>query len=145
QSGGTGLAGGSGGSGVFGGSAGNASSGASTPKTPASVRDFELLGDMQLKQGKAKEAGQAFQRALNLSPPPKQAAALYQKISQADLMMEDVAAAKKAMEMAVVNIKLASEPAKNQPGSSTKTESRPNLPPKLIISAHKRLLDQVAD
>jgi hypothetical protein len=145
QSGGTGLSGGSGGSGFSGGSAGNSSRGGSTLKTPASVRDFELLGDMQLKQGKAKEAIQAFQRALNLSPPPKQAAALYQKISQADLMMEDVAAAKKAMEMAVENIKLASEPARNQSGSSTKSESRPNLPPKLIISAPKRLLDQVAD
>jgi hypothetical protein len=145
QSGGTGLSGGSGGSGFSGGSAGNASSSGSTAKTPASIRDFELLGDMQLKQGKAKEAIQAFQRALNLSPPPKQAAALYQKISQADLMMEDVPAAKKAMEMALENIKLASAPAKNQSGSLTKSDSRPNLPPKLIISAPKRLLDQAAD
>ncbi len=101
---------------------------------------------MQFKQGKAQEAIKAFQRALDLSPPAKQAASIYQKISQADLMIEDVAAAKKAMEMAVENIKLASEPAKNQSaGGSAKTEPRPSLPPKLIISAPKRLMNMVAD
>jgi hypothetical protein len=115
-------------------------------QAPASIRDFELLGDMQLKQGKAQEAIKAFQRALDLSPPAKQAASLYQKISQADLMIEDVPAAKKALEMAVENLKLATEPAKNQSrGGSAKIESRPSLPPKLIISAPKKLLDLVAD
>ncbi|HEV2946475.1 MAG TPA: hypothetical protein VGX70_03810, partial [Gemmataceae bacterium] len=126
---------------------GDAASGGSTPlPRPASIRDYELLGDMQLKQGKAQEAIKAFQRALNLSPPAKQAASLYQKISQADLMIEDVPAAKKAMEMAVENLKLAGEPAKNQStGGSAKTEPRPSLPSKLIISAPKKLMDLVAD
>jgi len=49
------------------------------------------------------------------------------------------------MEMAMENLKLAAEPAKNQAGASAKTESRPSLPPKLIISAPKRLMDMVAD
>ncbi len=101
---------------------------------------------MQLKQGKAQEAIKAFQRALNLSPPPKQVAALYQKISQADLMSGDIIAATKSMEMAMENLKLAAEPAKNQStGGSAKIESRPSLPPKLIISAPKRLMNMVAD
>jgi tetratricopeptide (TPR) repeat protein len=127
------------------GAAGNASSGGLT-QTPASIRDFELLGDMQLKQGKAQEAINAFQRALNLSPPARQAASLYQKISQADLMIEDVIGAQKAMEMAMENLKLASEPTKNQStGGSAKTEGRPSLPSKLIISAPKKLMDLVAN
>src|SRR5205807_6550292 len=109
---------------------------------PASVRDFELLGDRLVKQGKIQEAIRAFQRALNLDPPAKQAADLYRKIAQADLVIEDVAAAKKALDMADQNLKEAAEPAKGSgPG---KPNSPPTLPSKLIISAPKRLLDQVA-
>jgi len=110
--------------------------------TPASVRDFELLGDRLIKQGKIQEAIKAFQRALNLDPPAKQAADLYRKIAQVDLVLEDVAAAKKALEMADQNLKEAAEPAKGSgPG---KPNSPPTLPSKLIISAPKGLLDQAA-
>jgi len=123
-------------------------SGAGSPHTPASVRDFELLGDMHLKQNKAQEAIKAFQRALNLSPPPKYAATLYRKVAQANLMMEDDAAAKKALEMAAENLKMAGETIKNSGSSASGTAAKENptasLPAKLIIAAPKGMLDQVA-
>jgi tetratricopeptide (TPR) repeat protein len=138
----------SGGAGLSGGPAGASSTAAAPSQTPASVRDFELLGDMHLKQGRAQEAIQAFQRALNLSPPPKHAATLYRKIAQAYLMKEDDAAAKKSLEMAADNLKMAGEAAKNTaasaPGGPGKGNHASSLPAKLIISAPKKLLDQVA-
>lgn len=131
------------------GASGNASTVATAPpQTPASIRDFELLGDLLLKQSKAREAVKAFQRALNLNPPAKQAAALYRKIAQGDLMMEDDSAAKKALEMAAENLKLAGESAKNSGskalGGLQQAKVAPFLPAKLIISAPKKLLDQAA-
>ncbi len=133
----------------MGGASGNASTGVTAPpQSPASIRDFELLGDLLLKQNKAQEAIKALQRALNLNPPAKQAATLYRKIAQADLLMEDDSAAKKALEMAAENLKLAGEPAKNSGtkalGGSHQTKPAPSLPAKLIISAPKKLLDLVA-
>jgi tetratricopeptide (TPR) repeat protein len=117
-------------------------------KTPASLRDYELLGDRLLKEGKAREAIRAFQQALNLNPPAKQTASLYRKIAQADLIIEDDAAAKKALEMAAENLKQASEGPKesgsSSAGGSGKAPSSPRLPAKLIIAAPKRLLDQMA-
>src|SRR5260370_587088 len=85
---------------------------------------------------------------LTKPPPNKHAATLYRKIAQADLLMEDDSAAKKALEMAAENLKLAGEPAKNSGtkalGGSHQTKPAPSLPAKLIISAPKKLLDLVA-
>jgi hypothetical protein len=119
------------------------------PQSPSSVHDFELLGDRSLKQGKAQEAIKAFQRALNLGPPAKQSAGLYRKIAQADLILEDLAAAKKALDMAADQLKVAAEESPKNTGTAggsgvTKGPPGPSLPPKLIISAPKKLLDQVA-
>jgi tetratricopeptide (TPR) repeat protein len=115
------------------------------PNTPPSLRDHELLGDTLLKQGKAQEAIKAFQRTLNFSPAPKHAASLYRKIAQADLMMSDDAAAKKALEMAAEHLKEAADSTQKPAagGGDAKPNSSPSLPPKLIISAPKKLLDQI--
>jgi tetratricopeptide (TPR) repeat protein len=131
--------GGGGGGGTMGGKLGE-----SGVSGTASVRDFELLGDRLVKQSKFQEAIRAFQRALNLDPPAKEAADLYRKIAQVDLVLEDIAAAKKALEMADQNLKEAAEPAKGSAKSSPANVTPPNLPSKLIISVPKKLLDQVA-
>jgi tetratricopeptide (TPR) repeat protein len=118
-------------------------------KSPSSLRDFELLGDMHLRQGKAREAIKTYQDALSLNMEPKQAAAIYRKIAQADLALEDDAGAKKALEMAQQFLKHQAQAAEgNAPkqqtgGSAPKPQAAP-LVSKLIISAPKRLLDQVA-
>jgi tetratricopeptide (TPR) repeat protein len=118
-------------------------------KPPSSIRDFELLGDLHLRQGKAREAIRTYQQALNLNPEPKQAAAIYRKIAQADLALEDDAGAKKALEMAQEF--LAHQPtaamgnaAKTKTGGgAAKPQAASPIVSKLIISAPKRLLDQV--
>jgi hypothetical protein len=103
---------------------------------------------LNLKQGKIREAIKAFQSALNLGPAPKRAADIYRKIAQADLQIEDLAAAKKALDMAAENLKQAGEPVKNssspRDGSALGSGPTNTLPAKLIISAPKGLLDQVA-
>lgn len=117
-------------------------------QAPVSIRDHELLGDMLMKQGKAQEAIKAFQRALNFNPPPKHTASLYRKIAQADLMVPDDAAAKKALEMAAESLKQAGDTTNTgSPGAggAGKASSPPSLPSKLIISAPKRLLDQAGE
>jgi tetratricopeptide (TPR) repeat protein len=116
---------------------------------PSSIRDFELLGDLHLRQGKAREAIKTYQQALNLSPEPKQAAAIYRKIAQADLALEDDTAAKKALEMAEQFLKEQANAAganRAKPQAASGAASAPPPAPavsKLIISAPKRLLDQV--
>ena len=128
-----------------------ASMGSGAAQNPASVRDFELLGDMLLKQGKPQEAIKAFQRALNLNPSAKHSATLYRKIAQGDLMLPDDAAAKKALEMAAESVKQAGDMTKTGSpggggggaGGAGKAISPPSLPSKLVISAPKSLLDQV--
>ncbi len=115
-----------------------------------SIRDFELLGDLHLRQGKAREAIKTYQQALNLNMEPKQAAQIYRKIAQADLALEDDAAAKKALEMAQQLLKQQAQAAggnaaKQQTGgNATKPQAASPIVSKLIISAPKRLLDQVA-
>jgi hypothetical protein len=130
------------------GAAGGLGSGSTSVPHTASVRDYELLGDMHIKQGKAQEAIKAFQRALNLSPPPKHTATLYRKIARAQLMLEDDTAAEEALKMAAENMKLVGDPSKNSGTAATGTAANgntpSNLPEKLIISAPKKLLDQVA-
>ena len=68
---------------------------------------------------------------------------LYRKIAQADLVIEDVAAAKKALDMADQNLKEAAEPAKAS-SNAGKPVLHSTLPAKLIISVPKKLLDQLA-
>jgi hypothetical protein len=118
-------------------------------KSPSSLRDFELLGDMHLRQGKAREAIKTYQDALSLIMEPKQAAAIYRKIAQADLALEDDAGAKQALEMAQQFLKHQAQAAegnvpKQQTGGSAPKPQAAPLVSKLIISAPKRLLDQVA-
>src|SRR6266849_2903317 len=142
-----GMGGGSGSGGMAsrmgGGSGGmGASMGSGAAQNPASVRDFELLGDMLLKQGKPQEAIKAFQRALNLNPSAKHSATLYRKIAQGDLMLPDDDAAKKALEMAAESVKQAGDMTKTGSpggggggaGGAGKAISPPSLPSKLIIS-----------
>jgi tetratricopeptide (TPR) repeat protein len=107
----------------------------------SNAHDYELLAELHLKQGKYEEAVKAYQQALELNPGAKQAAALYRKLAEAYLGLGKDAEARqaidKAMELAKVGQAEAAEPVK-QPKAT-----RSPLPAKLIISAPKKLLDQV--
>ena len=51
----------------------------------AGESDFELLGDLQLRQGRIQEAVQAYQKAVDGQADPHRKASLYQKMAEATL------------------------------------------------------------
>jgi hypothetical protein len=108
----------------------------------SSTQDYELLGDLHLKQGKGQEAITAYQRALEQKPEPKRAAKLQRKLAQAYLEQGKDVEAHHAIQAVLESLTKAAEPA--QGGSPKATESpRSSQPAKLIISTPRRLLDQV--
>jgi tetratricopeptide (TPR) repeat protein len=111
------------------------------PRNPSTARDYELLGDLHLRQGKASEAVNAYQNALSQKPPAQQAAAICRKLARAYLSQNNDAAARKAIALAVKFLKNA--PNERQNGKVVRGKVAANLPAKLIISASKKLLDQV--
>src|SRR5207253_823874 len=54
----------------------------------SSARDYELLGDLHLKQGRFEDAVKAFQKAIDQKPDAKQMAAIYRKLAQVYLNLE---------------------------------------------------------
>ncbi len=110
------------------------------PANPSSARDYELLGDLHLKQNRHEDAVKAFQKAIDQKPEPKQMAALYRKLAQAYLNMEKDAQAQEAVRKAVEWLRKHQEATAKAPQSNPPAAARP-LPAKLIISAPKKLLD----
>jgi hypothetical protein len=116
---------------------------------PASARDYELAGDLHLKQGSAGEAVNAYTSALEALMDERGPASdahrrtLYRKLAQGYLGLADRAnPARRRDELIARAIKWlhqATEKAKadDPPAASAR------LPAKLIISATKALLDQV--
>jgi tetratricopeptide (TPR) repeat protein len=109
------------------------------------ARDLELLGDLHLKQGQNEEALKAFQKALELKQlDPKQSAALYRKLAQCYLALEKIGEARSALDKAAEVLKNMQEAANAQNKPAAKPPAAA-LPAKLIISAPKKLLDQVKE
>jgi hypothetical protein len=107
---------------------------------PSSARDYELLGDLHLKQKVLAEAIQAYQKAAEVEPDPQHAAALYLKIAGLLYMSgeQHEAQARQAMDRASAFLK-------RQDKSDTRA-ANPGAPlispPKLIISASRDLLNR---
>jgi hypothetical protein len=97
--------------------------------------DQELLGDLHMKQSKYKEAIEAYRKAVEQNPRNESA---LRKLAQAYLAQGDYDKAKQSIDRAV-------EWLKKQQGApaEAKPPSPARLPDKLIISAPKKLLDQV--
>jgi tetratricopeptide (TPR) repeat protein len=110
--------------------------------SPTSAHDYELLGDLQLKQGKYDEAAKAYQQALELKPASKQAAALYRKLAQAYLGLGKDGDARQTIDKALEAAK-AGQAEGTKPQQHGEAAGSP-LPSKLIISVPRKLLDQVA-
>jgi tetratricopeptide (TPR) repeat protein len=103
------------------------------------ANEQSLLGDLHLKQNRYPEAIKAFTAALKENPPAKEAALLYRKLAQTQLAAGDLKAAEAALTKAQ---QLQDEAAKAGPATSA-APTRPILPGKLVVSAPKKLLDQV--
>jgi tetratricopeptide (TPR) repeat protein len=107
--------------------------------SPSSANDYELLGDLQLRQGKLNEGLQAYSKALELKPEGKRAAAIYMKAAQGLLQQKREEQARQMIQKGLDLLKKAQD--KN--GQRGGTGGSPLLPAKLIVSASKRLLDRM--
>jgi tetratricopeptide (TPR) repeat protein len=137
-------------------------SGQQKAAAPSTAQDYELLGDLHLKQGKAGDAVQAYQKAIELKPDAKQlaelhtkTAAAYQVLAAGDSKQQQYAAMLRALEYVRHNPQGASAETSNtamavqallNAGVATEEAGKPSvpLPPKLIVSVPRRLLDQSA-
>jgi tetratricopeptide (TPR) repeat protein len=111
----------------------------------SSPDDYELLGDLHLKQGQGQEALRAYQQALAKSSDAQHAAALYLKLAQLYLTTQkDETEARQAMDRARELLTQAAPAAdKSAPKPAPASGLAQPLPSRLIISVPKRLLDQV--
>ncbi len=105
----------------------------------SSEQDYELYGDLNLKQGKPDEAVQAYRKALEMKPDAKQSAALHRKLAQACLAQGKVEEARQFLDKALE----ATRNTATQPAATTSAATHSPLPAKLIVSASRRLLDLV--
>ncbi len=103
------------------------------------IGDFELLADLQLKQGRAQEAIASYQRAVAAQPESKRLASLYQKLAQATLKQDAPAGRAEDIEKAIGFLKMA-QTTRAAPGAQPNASSEMFLS-KLIVSAPKTLLD----
>jgi hypothetical protein len=111
--------------------------------TTSSVRDYELLGDLELKQSKYAEALAAYYKALNQKLDTKQQAALKAKLAQVMMAQGKYAEAERLLQDVLQLQKVQAEPKPSQPKQADPPRSL--LPSKLIISAPRKLLAQYAD
>jgi tetratricopeptide (TPR) repeat protein len=113
-----------------------------TAVSASSTLDYELLGDLHLKQGKGQEAITAYLKALEQKLEPKQSAKLHRKLAQAYLEEGKDAEAQRALQtLAELMVRYAD--ATKQTSPKPAETPRSPLPAKLILSAPRRLLDQV--
>jgi len=119
----------------------NSSGGGSTSSADQNSSDYELLGDLHLKQGQGVDALRAYQQALAKSADSQHAAAVYLKMAQLYLTVQkDEAEAKQAMDHARELLAQANPAKKSVPKAAPAASP---LPSRLIITAPKRLLDQM--
>jgi hypothetical protein len=111
------------------------------PANPTSARDFELLADLQCKQGRAEEAIRAYQKALDLASASKDLAGLSRKLAKAYLMADRDADARTALDRALHYLREAQK-GENPSPSASGLESA--LPSQLIVSVPKTVLEQFA-
>jgi tetratricopeptide (TPR) repeat protein len=106
--------------------------------TEREVRNLWMLGHLHMKQEKYNEAILAFQRYLELATRPQQAAPVHRRLAECYLMQGKDTEAQAELERAVALTKKETE-AREKPAANPAAA----LPVKLIISAPKKLLDQV--
>ncbi|MBL8796489.1 MAG: hypothetical protein JNM56_21495 [Planctomycetia bacterium] len=104
--------------------------------TAEATNDYVLLGDLHMKQNRYAEAAKAYTTALQTARTAKDSSDIYRKVAQAELAKGDL----KAAEAALANARQLLEA---PPKTAAPPTPREPLPAKVIVSASKRLLDQV--
>jgi hypothetical protein len=116
------------------------SNGSSRP--PSSARDFELMGDLHIKQGRAQEAAHAYQKALELKPGGARSAEesrLYRKLAQVYLTVAEQSPPHQRDAIVRRAIDFLQRVAQQTDGAQPAPAA---LPGRLVISARKGVLDQ---
>jgi hypothetical protein len=108
--------------------------------TPSSAYDYELLGELYLKQGKTREAVAAIKKALAMTSSVPNRISLYRRLAQAYLAADQENEAQKALQT-LAELRAKSPKFGNVAGETPNPRQGP--PPQLIISASKSLLDRV--
>jgi hypothetical protein len=118
---------------------------------PETARDYELLGDLHVKNGRYEEAMRAYRNAAAKDKDPQRLAGLYLKIASLELSAaKNEEAARKTAERALQFLQVlqrVERPQTKNTAQSAPPASGAAAGPaasKLIITAPKRLLDQVA-
>ncbi len=106
--------------------------------------DFELLGDLQLRQGRIQEAIQAYQKAVDGQTDHKRKAFLYQKMTQALFMGHKTAVDNTVIAKALEYLTNAQKNASASSGQPPAAKAPALLTSKLIISVTKEWLDASA-
>jgi hypothetical protein len=128
--------------------------------TPSSAEDYELLGDLQVKQKRLKEAISAYQRALDFKPDSNRVGRIHAKMSRAHEILRELtsgaAAQQQAINQAIELLRRAQqsdsdrkrieggiEYLKRMQSELGKTpEAAGAVPQQLVIATPKELLDQ---
>jgi tetratricopeptide (TPR) repeat protein len=103
----------------------------------ADTRSLILLADLHLRQGKIKEAVDAYQKAAQTAPSPE----IYRKLAQAFLALGEKESNENMLSRAAQYLSQA-QTLKQKIRSGTETAGIP-LPSRIIITAPKPLLDKV--
>jgi hypothetical protein len=113
-----------------------------TGRPPATARDYELLGDLHLKQGRAHEASASYKKALECLQTHNRATAdhftLQRKLAVTGVLLAEQsppAQREAAVRRALDVLQRVDRESKGMPAA--------RLPARLIISAPKSVLDQV--
>jgi hypothetical protein len=112
-------------------------------KPATTARDYLLLGDLHLKQGKMQEAIASYESAAKIEPKLAQDPSLLERVAQAYIAQ----GRKDQGEAALTRARKLREDALAQQSKNTQGGESPSasLPAKLVISATKRLLDRVGN
>jgi tetratricopeptide (TPR) repeat protein len=110
----------------------------------AEVGDFELLGDLQIKQGRVQEAIQAYQKAVEAQADGKRKASLYQKMAQAYLKLDDKSGTAGELAKAIEYLLLAKQNAGSASVPAPAASAPRLLTSKIIVTVPKSLLDAAA-
>ena len=112
------------------------------PANPSTATDYELLADLQLKQGRVAEAIAGYKRAVDLAPGSRELVGLYRKLAQAYLAREQDAKARDAIERGMQFLAAMQKEPAPRPQPTGMAAALPSQ--QLIISVPKSLLDRVA-
>jgi hypothetical protein len=110
------------------------------------VSDFELLGDLQLRQGRVQEAIQAYQKAVDAQTDRQRKAFLYQKMAQALFLGHKSSVDNTVIAKALEYLKHAQQNAQAAPPKTPALAKAPALlTSKLIVSVSKEWLDAASE